>query len=277
MTNNNALPPEDIIALNEAFTRFSETSQRLQMKYEELVSETLTLRETLAEKEEEIKKRERLSMLGETAAALAHEVRNPLGAIKIFVSLLRSDCSDRPDSVQLIDQIDQSVNALDHVVSNILQFSKDRKLLFAPINLHSVIQEQLLHFPRTEANQAVFELVLRGSPYVLGAESALRQVLYNLILNSLQATSYKGSILITAQDTKNGTRLVIRDNGPGIAPELLNSIFEPFVSSRNEGTGLGLSIVKQIIEQHSGRITASNDNGAVFTIDLPRSLKENQQ
>jgi two-component system sensor histidine kinase HydH len=264
------LPTEDIQALNEAFSKFSETSVRLQSKYQELLNETQVLRETLKSKDEEIKRRERLSMLGETAAAIAHEVRNPLGAIKIFVSLLRSDCAERADSLQLIDQIDQSINALDHVVSNILQFSKDKKLSFAPVNIHSVIQEQLLCFPRTDSNQAVFELVLRGNPYIHGCEASLRQVIYNLILNGLQATQYKGAMLITTCDTATGIQLVIRDNGKGIDEKILPMIFEPFITSKNEGTGLGLSIVKQIIEQHFGKIAASNDNGAVFTIDLPR-------
>ena len=273
MSNAAPLPIEDIQALNEAFAKFSETSRRLQDKYETLVSETATLRATLKRKDDEIKKRERLSMLGETAAAIAHEVRNPLGAIKIFVSLLRGDCSDRPESIQMIDQIDQSINALDHVVSNILQFSKDRKLNLAPVNIHSLIQEQLLSFPRTDANKASFELVLRGSAYISGSESSLRQVFYNLILNGLQATGYAGAILITTVDTKTGLQITIRDNGPGIPDEILSTIFEPFITTKNEGTGLGLSIVKQIIEQHEGTITASNDGGAVFTILLPRSQK----
>ena len=274
MTKTPPMPAEDIQALNDAFAKFSETSLRLQGKYEELLTETNVLRETLKTKDEEIKRRERLSMLGETAAAIAHEVRNPLGAIKIFVSLLRGDCSDRADSLQLIDQIDQSINSLDHVVSNILQFSKDKKLNFSPVNIHSLIQEQLLSFPRTESNQAVFELVLRGNAYVYGCENSLRQVIYNLILNCLQATQYKGAIVITTRDTATGIQIIIRDNGKGIDPNILPTIFEPFVTTKNEGTGLGLSIVKQIIEQHFGKITASNDTGAVFTIDLPRDGKK---
>jgi signal transduction histidine kinase len=110
----------------------------------------------------------------------------------------------------------------------------------------------------------------------MGADTALRQIIYNLILNSLQATKYQGQIKVQTTDVTDSNemdskiQLVIKDNGPGISPELLQTLFEPFVTSKNEGTGLGLSIVKQLVLQHFGSITASNDNGAVFTITFPR-------
>jgi signal transduction histidine kinase len=175
-----------------------------------------------------------------------------------------------------VTQIDTSIVRLENVVTNILQFSADKKLQFAPVNLHSIIQEQLLSFPRNDSNTAFFELDLQATPYMMGADTALRQIIYNLILNSLQATKYQGQIKVQTTDVTDSNekdskiQLVIKDNGPGISPELLQTLFEPFVTSKNEGTGLGLSIVKQLVLQHFGSITASNDNGAVFTITFPR-------
>lgn len=273
MTITNATPDE-IKLLNEAFAKFNETSEQLQLKYRELLEESNRLRETVKEKEKEIKNQEKLVMLGETAAAIAHEVRNPLGAIKLFVSLLRSDCSEKPESLQLIDQIDASIDSLDNVVTNILQFSKDKKLSFTPVNIHSIIQEQLLSFPRTEVNQASFELNLLANPFIFASETAIRQIFYNLILNSLQATKYSGKIFIKTNDVTDGIQILIQDNGPGIPNELLETVFEPFVTSRNEGTGLGLAIVKQLVTRHFGSISASNNGGAELKLVFPRTLKE---
>lgn len=270
MTRESETQPLEAEALKDAFVRFSEASSRLESKYQLLLEESQTLREVLRQKEEEIKRQERLAMLGETAAALAHEVRNPLGAIRLFVSLLRRDLSEKPKSIEIIDQIDGSISALDNVVSNILQFSRERKLVFAPVNIHSIIQEQLLRFPRSATNTATFELNLLANPFLNGNESSLRQVFYNLIFNALQATNHKGHIIISSEDAGDQLRATLRDNGPGIPEEILNRLFEPFVTTKNEGTGLGLAIVKKIVEQHGGSIEVVNDHGAVFRITFPR-------
>ncbi len=157
-----------------------------------------------------------------------------------------------------------------------MQFSADKKLNFAPVNLHSIIQEQLLSFPRNDSNTAFFELDLQATPYMMGSDTALRQIIYNLILNALQSTKYQGQIKVQTTDIADSSgkessiQLIIRDNGAGIPSDLIQTIFEPFVTSKNEGTGLGLSIVKQLVLQHFGSVTASNDNGAVFTVTFPR-------
>jgi two-component system sensor histidine kinase AtoS len=200
------------------------------------------------------------------------------------VSLLKQDFEAKPESVTLLQQIDTSIERLDNVVTNILQFSADKKLSFAPVNLHSIIHEQLLSFPRTDSNTAFFELDLAATPFMVGCDTAIRQIIYNLILNALQATKYKGQIYISTKDIEkkqlNGSciELSIKDNGPGIDSKLLETLFEPFVTSKNEGTGLGLSIVKQLVLQHMGIIEASNncdgvdsnETGATFTITFPR-------
>lgn len=272
-------PLQDHDSLKDAFARFSEASERLEQKYQTLLEETKVLREALRQKDLEIKRQERLAMLGETAAAIAHEVRNPLGAIKLFISLLRQDVADKPESIKLVDQVDTSIAALDHVVSNILQFSKERKLTVTPVNVHSIIQEQLLSFPRSESNQATFALELTAAPYLLGNEASLRQVFYNLFHNALQATSYQGHITIrTSERADSNLVITITDSGPGIPEDIQDKIFEPFVTSKNEGTGLGLAIVKQIVEQHGGMIDAANTgSGAMFQIVLPKNFKGEQQ
>lgn len=263
-------------ALSEAFAKFSEASTRLEEKYEHLLAETKVLRETLKAKDLEIKKQERLALLGETAAAIAHEVRNPLGAIKLFVSLLKKDLHDKPEALKIADQIDASIVTLNNVVSNILQFSKERTMSVSPVNIHAIIQEQVHAFPRSEMNQATFDIALQASPYILGNDSGLRQVFYNVILNALQATAYSGRVSIKTSDVPGGINIEISDNGHGIPEPLMEKLFEPFITSKNEGTGLGLAIAKQIVEFHRGVITANNKSGAHIQITLPKNFKENE-
>lgn len=264
--------PQSTSALAEMIERFNESSSRLETQHAAILQEVEELKAKLQRKEEEVKRAERLSMLGETAAALAHEVRNPLGAITLFLSMLKSDIADRPGALALAEEIEKSVSSLNHVVSNVLHFAKHNKLSLGPINLHAVFQEVRHHFDSLYGAKATIELSLSGAPFIIADDNALRQCLYNLITNSLQITSFAGAISIQVGDDEatDGVRIVISDNGPGIAEEVLPRIFEPFASGRREGTGLGLSIVKRIIEGHGGEITARNAGGAEFVIVLPR-------
>lgn len=259
------------LALKEAFDRFSDASQKLEQKYELLLRETEVLRTRLEEKDKEVRKVERLAVLGETAAGIAHEVRNPLGAIRLFVSLLKQDLRDRPESLELAHQIEASVHSLDRVVSNILLFSKEESHPSAPVNVHSIIKEQILHFEKVRGTDMEYRAALHANPFVRGNEHSLRQVIYNLLLNSVQACRTDGCVQVATFDGENDELcLVIRDSGPGIPEELIGRIFEPFMTTKTEGTGLGLSIVKRIIEQHHGYIHVHNDQGAVFQVTIPR-------
>lgn len=257
--------------LQAAFKQFTDVSSRLEKRYEALATETEQLRAQLRAKEEEVKRAERLSMLGETAAALAHEVRNPLGAIKLFISLLRQDVSDRPEALSYLQAIDTSINSLDHVVTNILQFSRGQKLDMAPLNIHAVLEELVAQFRVMPDMKGEIRLQLEARPFISGNAGALRQVFHNLLLNALQATKQKGCVEVHTCEGPEGDLLVsVRDNGPGIPADMLERLFDPFVTGRNEGTGLGLAIVRRIIGQHGGEIQATNEGGAKFNLRLPR-------
>jgi signal transduction histidine kinase len=258
--------------LAQVLERFNESSQKLELRHSSLLAEVEELRAQLQRKEEAIKRSERLAMLGETAAALAHEVRNPLGAITLFLSMLKSDVEDRPQSLVLVDEIERSISSLDHVVSNVLHFAKGKKLQRGPVNVHSLLKEVHSHFINLYSSSANISLSVSGNPFILGDDQALRQCLYNIITNALQVTCFRGSISIQACDCaeRDGVTISISDNGPGIPPEIMANLFEPFTSGRPGGTGLGLSIVRRIIEAHSGEINARNVEGAEFQIVLPR-------
>lgn len=262
--------------LQEAFRRFDEASFKLQQKYEVLLRETEELRSELIVKEQALKRSEKLALLGETAAALAHEVRNPLGSIKLFMSLLRRDLDGNQSALEMVENVDRSVQALDNVVGNILRFSKKEKIEVAAMNLHSIIQEQVSYCRLSAGETLTFDLDLRANPFMQGNEQSLRQVFCNLMINAAQAMKNKGLIRVCTRDTESGLEISIQDNGPGIDSAIRERIFDPFVTNKNEGTGLGLAVVSQIVALHGGTITAGDEpsppqSGAKFTIYLPRT------
>lgn len=263
-------------ALLDVLKRFNESTEKLETQHASLIREVEDLREQLRSKDEEMKRAERLAMLGETAAGLAHEIRNPLGAITLFVSMLKADLSDRPEAFDIVEQIEKSIKSLDGVVSNVLHFAKNQRIRCAPLNIHSVVQELVGHFSSLYSPQSTFEVSVRGNPFLYGDEQGIRQCLYNIVNNSLQATSYAGVIRISVSDTDEGEgiQIVVSDDGPGIPREILGKLFQPFTSGRREGTGLGLSIVRRIVDAHGGVISAQNTPSAEFSIVLPRKAQD---
>lgn len=262
------LPPA---LLEKAFARFTEASERLETQYSALLQETEVLREQVREKDLAIKRAEKLALLGETAAAIAHEVRNPLGAMRLFVSLLEQDLAGKPESLKILSHIDQSISTLDHVVSNILQFAKKTSATMAPVHVHSIIREQVEHFTLSPRSAAI-TLDFQGSPFIQGNEHALRQVFFNVLLNAQQATRYQGRIDVSCRSLSTGDlEIRIHDDGPGIEEAVLQKLFEPFTTTKNEGTGLGLAVVRQIVEDHKGQVSALNEGGATFVLRFPQS------
>lgn len=267
----------DYESLQEAFVRFSETSSRLERKYHMLLEETAKLREIIKQKDIEMKRQERLALLGETAAAIAHEVRNPLGSIKLFASLLKKDLEGNNGAIELIDHIDSSVVALDQVVKNILLFAKDQRIHFAPVNIHSIIREQVAVFEKGLPATGSIQLDLTANEYFWGNEISLRHVFHNLILNAFQASSYKCCVTIRSKDIgSEKCQIIVQDNGPGVKEGMLERIFDPFVTTKNEGTGLGLAVVRKILIEHQATIMCINENGAKFTMEFPRRMDLDQ-
>jgi two-component system sensor histidine kinase AtoS len=257
--------------LEEAFERFSRSSHQLQERYTTLLKESEALREQLRDKDTEIQRAEQLATLGKTAAAMAHEIRNPLGAMKLFASLLKEDLADRPDSCALVGNIENSIQSIDYVVSNILQFSRNHNPTFTPVNICSILSGQLEEIKQHEGVIVSTE-ISSVNPFLTGNDHGLRQVFRNLFLNACQAMRYKGLLEVRTEELSNGDlQVLIQDSGPGIPEDLLDTLFEPFVTSRNEGTGLGLAIVKQIVDQHGGAVQVTNGKrGAKFQVSLPR-------
>jgi PAS domain S-box-containing protein len=227
------------------------------------------------------KRGERLAAMGEMAVELAHEIRNPLGSIELFASLLEKELPRQSDPGRWAENIRIGSRSLNNIVSNMLHFANPLAPQFQEVNLHALIRE-ILSFaePILKQREVWIETRLEAREnMVSGDRELLKQMILNLVLNSLQAMPTKGSITIGTRDVHTlpgeaiceGIELLVRDTGLGIPPENLGRIFDPFFTTNKNGTGLGLSVVHQIIEQHSGfiHVESAVNVGTAFTIVLP--------
>jgi two-component system sensor histidine kinase HydH len=232
-----------------------------------------------------LQERDRLAALGEMAAGLAHEVKNPLGAIKGAAQLLgdppgRLDASER----EFLGIILEEVERLDRVVGSVLDYARPSKGDPGAIDVNAVVRRTLtvMASERTEGWRLTTELD-DALPLVRADAEQVRQVLINLIRNAVQATGGTSNVLIAtrlrldraAGDASAWVEVSVHDEGPGIAPHVLEKLFVPFFTTRATGTGLGLAISQRMVEEMGGRIEVSSRPGAgsTFTVVLPRALE----
>jgi two-component system sensor histidine kinase HydH len=259
------IPAQRIEELGRIILAYSEVTEKLQQSHERLEQTVTVLREELSEKNRMLERKNRLAALGEMAAGMAHEIRNPLGGIQLYASMLSADVQDRPQSYELAQKIGGCVRRLEGLVSRVLHFAREMKLQLVDCDLAEVVDDTL-----SLAGGAIVEKLIRVSTrgpqkLIVNVDPLLfGQALLNLVLNAVQASSREGSVVIEfEEDTSEGRqfRLTVDDCGPGINPEIMDKIFDPFFTTKDEGTGLGLAIVHRVIEAHEGVISASNRDG----------------
>ncbi len=255
---------------------YSEVTEQLKHAHEQLGAQVKGLREELSRKNRQLRRRERLAALGEMAAGVAHEIRNPLGGIRMFASLLRKDVADRPDAVRLVDKIVKGVAALERVVSDTLDFGRPSDPNPVPIQLGTLLRETAeLVVERAHAQNVRVEVRAGASCAEMTTDPHLLQrALLNLLFNAVDAAARKaegGLVRVECRAAAGNVTISVSDNGNGIPVEWMDRIFNPFFTTKDSGTGLGLSIVHQIAESLGGTVRAANRSGggAVFSMCLP--------
>ena len=231
---------------------------------------------------QQMKEKDRLAALGEMAAGLAHEIRNPLGSIKASAQYL-SETSEQPEGRgEFLDIIVDEVDRLNRVVSSFLDYARPPHTDPQPIYVNSAVQ-LTLQFLRPECDSAEVGLHVTMDPDLPKVRidiEHLRQVLINLVQNAVQAMASGGDIYVETrtQDrfrigggARRWVQISVRDTGPGIAPDLLANLFVPFVTTKQQGTGLGLSISQRIVSEAGGRIDVRSRQGfgTTFVVLLP--------
>lgn len=233
----------------------------------------------MCELEERLQRQHRLAAMGEMVGRIAHEIRNPLGSVELFASMLRRDLHDMPRSLGYAEQISQAVHGLDRLLSNLLLYTRPERSARAWHRIESLVLEAVSLASHARAQRAV-EIGLDLDPRIPSLwcnEGQLKQVLLNLILNAIQAMPEGGRVALALTEMADqplgepSVCLTVVDSGKGIDPAHRPRIFDPFFTTKDEGTGLGLAIVHAIIDAHHGRIDVESrtGEGTTFTILLP--------
>ena len=226
-----------------------------------------------ARKEAEAKLAEQaaLARVGQLAAMVAHEVRNPLagikGAIQVLMSRRRADDGELPVMRDITGRID----ALSELINDLMEFSRPRPLALGPVDLRAAIDDAVSIVRRDPATGQV-AIDVEGGPLTVRADmDLLRATLLNLLLNAAQAMGGRGRITASVSATSAGATVTVRDTGPGMPPEILERVFEPFFTTKARGGGLGLAIARRTAERHGGTLHLScpPEGGTTATLMLP--------
>lgn len=258
--------------LGKMILAYSEVTEKLQHSHETLTQTVEALKEELGEKNRMLERSNRLAALGEMAAGLAHEIRNPMGGIQLYAGILRGDLKDMPQSLEIVDKISRGVKRVEALVSQVLSLSGDIRIAKQPCDLSQIVRdahEMIRSKPAAETIQFVLDLPAKTPANV--DPVLLMQVVANLLDNASEAIAGPG-VVIVELDADDAIHMRVRDSGPGIPADVIDRIFNPFFTTKDMGTGLGLSIVHRIIEAHGGTIRVHNapaNAGAIFEISLP--------
>lgn len=214
---------------------------------------------------------QRLIAMGEMAAQIVHEIRNPLCSIELFSSMLEKDLVD-PAQKGLATGISTGISNLNNILTNMLYFAKPGKTVLKRIRLDKVLEEAVRMFtPFMESREVKVEKVFFVSE-ISGDGEMLKQVFMNLIMNALQAMPEGGRIDLVMHREEGSVRVDIKDEGLGIKRENMEKIFDPFFSTKDSGTGLGLAISAKIMQAHGGyiKVESEENKGSTFGLCFPQ-------
>ncbi len=245
---------------------------RLEQTHSALRDEVQQLTAELEIKNRELARKNRLADLGQMASHVAHEVRNNLVPVTLYLSMLRRRLTDDAEGLDMLEKVNAGFRAMDVMVNDLLNFTSDRDPQMTVVPLAKLVGEiEASLAPQLAAQNIRFETAISQQHTLRADREMLRRAVLNLVLNALDAMPGGGALAVGAKATSNGVELYVADSGPGLPANILPRIFEPFFTTKQGGTGLGLAIVARIADAHRGMVAAANSpgGGAVFTLSLP--------
>ena len=223
--------------------------------------------------EADLRRREKFSAVGEAAAIIAHEIRNPLGIIKTSTDLVRSRSHLAPSEAKMMDYISEEVKRIDRLIHDFLDFARAAPPRLEPLDLHAVVTRAKA-IMQPEFDRLAISCVIEehtALPMVLADPDHLYQAVLNLLLNAIDAVEGGGVITIRLAHDADGVRLTMLDSGPGLPDAILGRVFDPFFTTKSKGSGLGLAKVQSIMESHGGQVRYRKlaGYGACFDLLFP--------
>jgi signal transduction histidine kinase len=251
---------DDLREIARLMETFNRAAEKLQASHETIAR----LQGELADRDRALARRSRLEELGRMAATLAHEIRNPLGGVRLYAALLRRDLEDDAAKALRLDRILGAVDSLEKLVGDMLDFGREREPRLERRSLSLPVESAL---ERAGLEPRGIAVLRQGAPAELDLDpEMLSRAFLNVVLNASEAMGGAGTLRVDYA----GRSVAFADTGPGIPHALLPKLFQPFTTGKAKGTGLGLAIAQRIVESHGGTIRAENlpAGGARFTVTL---------
>lgn len=245
---------------------------RLEQTHEALRAEVQRLTNELEIKNRELARKNRLADLGQMASHIAHEVRNNLVPVALYLSVLKRRICNDPQAISALEKVETGVNSLGATVNDLLNFAAERDPKFGSVLVRPFVDELFASLAPQLAAQSI-ELVneLADELAIDADRDMLRRAILNISLNALDAMPDGGRLTVRGWSDAEAVTIEIADTGPGLSDEVSHRAFEPFYTTKPTGTGLGLAIVFRMAESHGGRVTMTNgaESGAAVTLRLP--------
>ncbi|MBI4823780.1 MAG: PAS domain S-box protein [Nitrospirae bacterium] len=221
---------------------------------------------------EEIKQKEKLADIGELAANIAHEIRNPLASLKGSIEMLKEDKVSAEYKGRLMEIALGEMQRLDVIITEFLIYSKPKAIELETFDLHQMLDETIEMLKQRNTGEVTFIKGFNGPLYIKADPQRLQQVFWNLGINAIEAMPDGGKLSISTTDSKDVIKIIFEDTGIGISPENMKKVLYPFFTTKPEGTGLGLSIAYRIVEDHNGGLafTSKQGEGTKFRVFLPK-------
>jgi two-component system sensor histidine kinase PilS (NtrC family) len=244
-----------------------------------LIFQDLTM---IKDMEERVKLADRLAMLGELASGLAHEIRNPLASIAGSAQILNDGDDVDDENRVLLEIIEKESSRLNNLIKDFLTFAKPDVKDIENVDLTRLCEEVIkaLSVSGASSEKVTFSLDVKKKPFVHGDSEKLKQVIWNLLLNAVQAVGNEGMVTVfvdvkSVQNKRYGC-VTFEDTGPGISPDCVDKVFVPFFTTKEGGTGLGLAVTSRLVQFHNGfiKVDKNKRDGARITIYLPEKIDE---
>ena len=225
----------------------------------------------------EQERRNRWAELGRTSSRVAHEMRDNLAPVTLYLSLLRRRVSEDSGSVDILNKIEPVLAAIDATLGDLMNYASDRDPKLQWVNVRAIIDDVCASLaPRFSSHDVETVTDVPRHLGILVDGNMLRSAVLNLVLNALEVMPDGGRLVVTSYTGRGGLELEVADSGPGLSDEVKQRAFEPFFTTKSGGAGLGLAVVHRIAEVHGGNVVAANcpEGGAAFTLRFPQRASQ---